>query len=134
MSAPREAHYLSLADVIALHEAVMEKTGYRAAPLRDEGLLDSAIQRARTAAYYAGADLIQQAALLAVGVAQAQAFLDGNKRTAYAALDVFLRLNGSSFAGDPIELGQQLEEVAMRADSLEAATHRFEDWLRERAG
>lgn len=88
--------------------------------------------RPRMVAYYEGADLIRQAALLAVGIAQAQAFVDGNKRTAFAAADVFLRLNGLAFAGDPVEFGQQLEAVATRSDSLEAATERLEAWLRDR--
>lgn len=83
------------------------------------------------AAYYEQADLIRQAALLAVGVAQAQTFLDGNKRTAFAVLDVFLRLNGRLYEGDAIALAQQLESIATRTDSLEAATARFEAWLRE---
>jgi death on curing protein len=83
------------------------------------------------AAYYEDADLVRQAALLAVGVAQAQAFLDGNKRTAFAVLDVFLRINGVRYNGGPIELAQQLEALAERNDSLDAATSRFEDWLRE---
>jgi death-on-curing protein len=129
-----EPRYLSVADVVALHEAVMRRTGYVPAPLRDEGLLDSAVQRPRMAAYYGDADLIQQAAVLAVGIAQSQAFLDGNKRTAYAALDVFLRLNGTGFSGDPIALAKQLEAVAERSESLEAATERFEAWLRENVG
>ena len=86
------------------------------------------------AAFYEDADLIRQATLLAVGIAQAQAFLDGNKRTAFAALDVFLRINGTSFDGDPLELAQQLEQLATRADSLDAATGRFEQWLREHIG
>ena len=122
--------YLSLAEVIALHQAVMERTGYAPAALRVEGSLDSALQRPRMAAYYEDAELARQAALLAVGIAQAQAFLDGNKRTAYAALDVFLRLNGKAFAGDPIALAQQLEAIATRTNSLDAATGRFEQWLR----
>jgi death-on-curing protein len=130
MASYESTQYLSLADVIALHEAAMHRTGYAAAPLRDEGLLDSAVQRPRTAAYYEGADLIRQAALLAVGISQVQAFLDGNKRTAYASLDVFLRLNDLMFSGDPIALAQQLEAVATRTDSLDAATSRFEEWLR----
>jgi death-on-curing protein len=125
---------LSVADVIALHQAVMERTGYAPAPLRSEGALDSAVQRPRTAAYYEEADLIRQAAILAVGISQAQAFLDGNKRTAFAALDVFLRLNGSALTGEPIALAQRLEDVATRTDSLDAATGRFESWLREHTG
>jgi len=126
-----QTQYLSLADVIALHRAVMERTGYGAAPLRSEPLLDSAVQRPRVAAYYEQADLIRQAAVLAVGISQAQAFLDGNKRTAYAALDVFLRLNGLAFSGDPIELAEWLEQVATRSERLDAATRRFENWLRD---
>lgn len=134
MPQARAPRYLSLADVIALHRAVMERTGYAPAPLRDEGLLEAAIQRPRMAAYYEEADLVRQAALLAVGIAQAQAFLDGNKRTAYTALDVFLRLNGMAFTGEPIALAEQLEQVATRTDSLDAATRCFEDWLRQHTG
>jgi death on curing protein len=125
-----EIRYLSLADVLALHQAMMEKFGVGPAPLREEGLLESAIMRPRMAAYYDEADIVRQAALLAVGVSQAQAFLDGNKRTAFAGCDVFLRLNGIVIVGDPIELALQLEAVAERSDDLEAATNRFDVWLR----
>jgi death-on-curing protein len=134
MTDEREVQYLGLADTIALHAAVMERTGYAPTPLRDEGALDSALQRPQAAAYYEDADLLRQAALLAIGISQAQAFLDGNKRTAYATFDVFLRLNGIAFNGEPIALAEQLEEVASRTDSLEAATARFEAWLREHVG
>src|SRR5713226_552253 len=99
-----EIHYLSLADVLALHQVMMEKFGVGPAPLREEGMLESAIMRPRMAAYYDEADIIRQAALLAVGVSQAQAFLDGNERTALAVCDVFLRLNGLAIAGDPGEV------------------------------
>lgn len=125
-----EIRYLSLADVLALHQAMMEKFGIGPAPLREEDLLESAIMRPRMAAYYDEVDIIRQAALLAVGVSQAQAFLDGNKRTAFAACDVFLRLNGIIIVGDSIELALQLETVAERSDDLEAATNRFDIWLR----
>jgi death-on-curing protein len=130
MTPPRETSYLTLADAIALHDAVMRRTEYMPAPLREEGLLESALQRPRMAAYYEEANLVRQAALLAVGVAQAQAFLDGNKRTAFAVLDVFLRINGAIYNRDPIALARQLEALAERSDSLDAATGRFEDWLR----
>ncbi len=126
-----EIRYLSMAEVLALHQAMMEKFGVASSPLREEGLLESAIMRPRMAAYYSEADIIRQSALLAVGISQAQAFLDGNKRTAFAACDVFLRLNGLAFAGDSIELAIQLEAVAGRTGSLEEATDQFEDWLRK---
>jgi death-on-curing protein len=125
-----EIYHLSLADVLALHQVMMERFGLPPAPLREEGLLASAVMRPRMAAYYSNADIITQCALLTVGISQAQAFLDGNKRTAYAACDVFLRSNSLAFSGDPLDLALQLEAVAKRTDSLEKATDRFAQWLR----
>lgn len=83
--AQEETRYLSLADVIAIHQFVMERLGSSPAPLRDEGALESAIVRPQMAAYYEGADFVRQCALLAIGISQAQSFVDGNKRTAFAA-------------------------------------------------
>jgi len=125
-----EIRYLSLAEVLALYQAMMEKFGLAPSPLREEGMLESAIMRPRMAAYYSEADIIRQCTLLLIGISQAQAFLDGNKRTAFAACDVFLRLNGLAFTGDSVEFAIQLEAVAERPGGLEEATDRFEEWLR----
>ena len=122
--------YLSLGDVIAIHQFILERMGSRPLPLRDEGLLESAIMRAQMAAYYENADLVRQCALLSFGIAQAQAFLDGNKRTAFGAADAFLRLNGLSYEGDYLDMAKELEAVATRPGSLEEATTHFEVWLR----
>ena len=117
-----EIRYLSMADVLALHQAIMEKFGFASAPLRDEGTLESAIMRPRMAAYYSEDDIIHQAALLAVGISQAQAFL---------ACDVFLRLNGLAIVGNPLELAMQLVVVVVCTGNLEDATDGFEEWLRK---
>lgn len=70
-------------------------------------------------------------ALLTIGIWQAEAFMDGNKRTAFAACDVFLRLNGHVFSGDPLVLAKQLESVAEHKEQTpEEATDQFEYWLR----
>ncbi len=124
--------YLSLTEVVALHAELMERTGFAVAPLRSEGTLESAVMRPQMPAYYGDADLLRQAALLAVGISQSQAFLDGNKRVAFAAMDTFLRLNGLLFHGGLQETVEQFAALAARTDSLEAATARFEQWLRER--
>src|SRR5688572_19765116 len=110
----------------------MERMGVRPAPFRagGEGLLESAVMRPQMAEPYEDADLIRQGAVLAVGISQAQAFLDGNKRTAFMAVDTFLRLNGYISPADSLENARQLEAVAERDDSVEAATDRFENWLR----
>ena len=126
----REWTYLTTLDVEALHVFVMERTGARPAPLRDRARLESALMRPQAAAFYRDADLVEQAALLAVGIAQAQAFVDGNKRTAFLAADVFLRLNGWRFAGDPVEMARQLEAVAIHGEGMETAVARFTQWLR----
>ena len=75
---------------------------------------------------------MRQAALLAAGISQAQAFLDGNKRTAFAAVYLFLIRNDFVFGGDSIELGRQLEIVAERGGDRASAEDAFEAWLRER--
>ena len=128
---PDEIRHLSVADVRGLHIRMMEGLGYRAAPLRDEALLESAVLKPQMAAFYEGADIIRQAALLAVGLSQAQAYVDGNKRTAYFAMAAFLEVNGWLIEAESLEIARQLELVAERSDSLDAATARFEQWLRE---
>jgi death on curing protein len=126
-----EIAHLTVGDVVAVHEHVMTRLGDGPGALRDEGRLESAMMRARQAAYYEGVDLIRQAALLAVGISQAQAFVDGNKRTAFQSLDVFLWINGIEFSGDPMALADWLVAVAERSATLDAATDDFEAWLRE---
>jgi death-on-curing protein len=110
----------------------MQHTGSEPAPLRDSAALESAITRPKNAAFYEQADLVRQCALLIAGVAQAQAFMDGNKRTALVSGDVFLRLNGFVLNAEQDELGQQIEALATRSGSLTEASDRFEHWLRER--
>ncbi len=128
---PDELIYIELAEAIEIHRIFMVRTSKQSQGLRSSAELDSALARPRMVAYYEGADLIRQAAVLAVGVSQNQPFVDGNKRTAIVLADVFLRVNGLRYDGEPIHFADQLEAVAERTDSLDAATDRFEAWLRE---
>ncbi len=127
-----EPVYLTLEEVIEAHRFISERTGSPPCPLLRPDTLDSALNRPRNAAYYEGADLVAQAVALAVGISQAQAFEDGNKRAAFAAADVFLRFNGLVFNGDDLEFARRLEEIAdsdrSRRDGLAEA---FANWLRE---
>lgn len=122
--------YLTVADIISLHEFIMQKTGFAPEPLRNEGRLESAAMRPQMAAYYEGADLIRQAAILAVGISQAQAFVDGNKRTALIAFDVFLQRNKYLITGDDDAVVDQLDHVAQEILDRDGAIDRFEAWLR----
>ena len=120
--------YLTLDDVRGLHVDVMTRTGFAPAPLRDQGALESAIMRPRTAAHYEDADLIVQSVTLMLAISQAQAFVDGNKRTALYASLVFLELNGQTFDGDDELLAVLLEESA--SHPYEDARTAIADWLR----
>lgn len=124
--------YLTVAEVIELHDRIMERTGARPEALRDEGLLESALMRAQTAAYYEGADLVAQAVLMAVGISQNQPFVDGNKRAAFVTLDIFLRINGLEFGGDPLELAKQIERIAEEPERRAEATTELTRWLGDR--
>jgi death-on-curing protein len=114
--------YLTVAEVIELHRSILERMGERLEPLRDAGLLESALMRAQTAAYYEDADPVTQAVLMAVGISQNQPFVDGNKRAGFVTFDVFLRINGLAFQGDGLELAKRIVRVAEsrgdRADSV----------------
>lgn len=128
------ARFLTLAEVVALHHRMMRAMGTRSQGLRDEGALESAIMRARMAEHYEGADVVRQGALMAIGISQTRAFVDGNKRTAFLSLDTFLAANSLEFGGEPLELARQLEGIAERPGERDAATDEFETWLRERVG
>jgi death-on-curing protein len=125
--------YLTAADVRALANAYLRRLGYAAPILRGNGeaLLESAIHRARTAAYYGAADLIQQAAALTNGIALNHPFLDGNKRSAWITCITFLELNGLPLpeeAYDP--LAQQLIAQHEQTDRSKA-DEILAEWLRE---
>ena len=60
---------------------------------RDDGLVESALGSAINTALYGGGDVFDVAAAYAFHIAQAQAFLDGNKRTAIGSALAFLALN-----------------------------------------
>ena len=83
--------YLTLAEVLAMHADQIERYG-GSQGVRDHGLLESALYRPQTGYY---ADLIEEAAALWESLAQNHPFIDGNKRTAFAATYTFLAINGA---------------------------------------
>jgi death-on-curing protein len=124
--------YLTVPEIIEAHIQIMESMGMRPTLLRSLDLLESAVVKPQAAAYYSGADLASQAALLGVGISQNQPFLDGNKRTAYAAIRVFLAINSLRIESTNLELARMLVGVAQREGSLDSATEAFAAWIRDR--
>jgi death on curing protein len=89
-----EPVWLNRVIVEAIHADQVREHGGRVG-LRDEGLLESALARPRHVWSYApDAGLPRLAAEYGFGLARNHAFLDGNKRTAFVAMNVFLILNG----------------------------------------
>jgi death-on-curing protein len=91
-----EPVWLSADLVIAIHE---EQLGQFGGPpgIRDQGLLESALGRARNKYAYGTEDLETLAAAYAFGLARDHAFVDGNKRIAFLAMVTFLGLNDIEF-------------------------------------
>jgi death-on-curing protein len=115
---------LSLDEVLAIQARLIQAFG-GATGVRDLGMLESALYRPQTGYY---ADLIEMAAALFESLLMNHPFVDGNKRTAFFATDVFLRLNGWAIRVDPVEAN------AFLISGLERGEIRFEvlaTWLRE---
>jgi death-on-curing protein len=89
--------FLSVDEVLAIHRALLDRFGGPPG-VRDLGLLESALHRPRTGYY---ADLVEMAAALFESLLMNRPLVDGNKRAAFLATDVFLRLNGWRLRVDP---------------------------------
>jgi death-on-curing protein len=91
------SEYLTAAEVLAMHADQIERYG-GSAGLRDPGQLEAALFRPQTGCY---ADLIEEAAALWESLSQNHPFVDGNKRTAFAATYTFLAINGWQLTAAP---------------------------------
>jgi len=110
---------------VAWHARLLERFG-GAPGVRDIGLLEGALDRPKNrVAYEPAATVKQLAALYGVGVAKAHAFVDGNKRIAFAIMIAFLKAHGRSLDVSEAEATTTMIEVA--ASSIDE--HKLEGWL-----
>jgi death-on-curing protein len=110
--------------IAAHHEQLAEHGG--AAGIRDAGLLDSALARAENLAAYGDPDVASLAAAYGFGIVRNHPFVDGNKRAALIATELFLALNGFDLVVDDAEC--VLVVLALAAGELKEAE--FAAWLR----
>ena len=122
--------YLSFGEVVDLHRAIIEASG-GSKGIRDLGALESALAQPRAA--FADADLypglLEKATALAFSLCGNHPFVDGNKRIAHAAMEVFLILNGYELRAeidDQERLMLGLAEGSISRDELLT-------WIREHA-
>ena len=87
--------FLSLDEVLELHADQISSFGGTPG-VRDEGLLESALAqpKATFGGQFLHTTISEQAAAYLYHIAMNHPFIDGNKRTAFAVMDTFLRLNG----------------------------------------
>jgi death-on-curing protein len=97
--------------VEALHAEQLRLHG-GATGVRDVGMLESALARPLQKEAYGEPDIFELTAAYLFGIAKNHPFVDGNKRTALAAADLFLFFNGWSLEADNDDLIQFVLMVA----------------------
>ena len=115
--------YLTMAEVLAIHADQIER--YRGShEVRDQGLLEAALYRPQTGYYN---DLIEEAAALWESLSQNHAFMDGNKRTAFAAAYTFLAINDAPLK---VDVERAIEFFASLYEANQFSFDKLIPWLR----
>jgi len=114
--------------LLLLHDESLAEHG-GSAGLRDEGLLESALARARNLAAYEKPDVADLAAAYGVGLAKNHPFVDGNKRAAFLAVGLFLALNGHRLHATQADA--TLTMLAVAAGDVDEQA--FAAWIRAHA-
>lgn len=124
-----EPRWISKEALLALHDRSLALHG-GAPGIRDEGLLESALARPANRYHYEGVgDVCELAASYLVALASNHAFTDGNKRAAFLAAGLFLRLNGRRLLAAQADAARTVLAVAAGSREIGPLT----DWIRERS-
>lgn len=121
MNDPR---WIDREDCLATHESLLERFGGLKG-IRDEGLLDSALNKPLNLFSYGSPSAFELAASYATGIVKNHPFLDGNKRTGFVVAALFIELNGFSFRATEEEA--VLETLALAAGEVTEAD--YAAWL-----
>jgi death-on-curing protein len=112
--------------VHAVHEAQLAEHGDPAGT-RDAGLLASALARPRQLSVYGSPDHADLAAAYGFGISRNPPFVDGNKRTAFVCVELFLRLNGYTLTASDVDCVTQILALA----SGELAENELGQWIHD---
>jgi len=116
--------FLSRDEALAIHNTLLERFGGPSG-VRDLGLLESALYRPQTGHYK---DLAEMAAALFESLIMNHPFVDGNKRVAFFATDVFLRMNGYKLKVDAKKAHRFLIELL---ENHRCTFDRLLPWIRK---
>lgn len=112
--------------ILRVHERQLADHG-GASGVRDEGLLESALARPLNQFAYGETDVVALASAYAFGIARNHPFVDGNKRTAFVACELFLAANGHDLGASDEECLAMMLALA----ASEIGEGEFAAWLRE---
>ncbi len=112
--------------LIILHDESLTMHG-GASGIRDDGLLDSALNRATNLALYGKPNIAELAAAYGFGLAKNHAFVDGNKRVAFLAMGLFLGLNGYKLKATQVDA--TLTMLAVAGGDMNKAD--FASWIKK---
>ena len=112
--------------VDAIHLRLLQRHG-GAHGIRDAALLESALARPQNLAAYGEPTVFDLAASVAFGIARNHPFIDGNKRTAFLASVLFLRMNGQEFNAEQAEAAL----IFLRLAAGELSETELAEWLRQ---
>ncbi len=123
MTALGQPRFLTLQEVLTLHETAIDEHG-GSHGIRDAGLLESALAMPRQGFgdQYAHEFPFGMAAAYAYHICKNHPFVDGNKRTAFAAMVVFLRMNGWSLVASEETATSKIVEIATDISEKQAIT------------
>ncbi|WJR77535.1 type II toxin-antitoxin system death-on-curing family toxin [Bradyrhizobium sp. NP1] len=126
-----EPFWLTRQIIVAIHDEQLAIHG-GARGLRDEGMLESALDRPKNRWSYERAGLAELAAAYAFGIARNRPFVDGNKRTSLLALYTFLGVNGIDFIVPEADAAAMILALAAGEVNEEGLTRWIRDnWPRE---
>ncbi len=115
--------------VASIHQRQIQRHG-GGHGTRDEGLLESALARPQNLEGYGEPTVFDLAASYAYGLARNHPFVDGNKRTAFVASALFLRMNGQQLSASAAEAAV----VFIRLAAGEFSEGELAEWFRRNAG
>lgn len=123
----KEPRWIDRRAILHLHSASLAEFGGLVG-IRDEALLDSALERPRHRfVYESEADIFALAAAYGFGLAKNHAFHDGNKRIAFLSIGLFLSLNGYKLVVDQVDGIRTIMSLA--ASNLQEAA--LAAWIRK---
>jgi death on curing protein len=117
--------WLGEGTILAIHDEQLAEHG-GSSGLRDKNLLESALARPMNRAAYDNGDAFDLAASYAFGISRNHPFIDGNKRTAYVAAELFLMKNGHMLTASDEQCVISMLHLAEGGMTEEE----FAEWLR----